>query len=112
MLLALVAVAGLAACGSSGDSDRPDSESVATIVVRDGKPVGGVRNLEYEHGDQIRLLVRSDVTDVVYVHLYELKKAVDAGGSVSVSFPANLPGLFAVYLEDRVEQIAEIMVNR
>ncbi len=112
LLLALTAIAGLAACGGGSEGKAADGESVATIVFRDGKPVGGVRNLEYEGGERIRFQVRSDVARVVYVHLYELKKRVPAGGSVSFSFPANEPGLFAVYVEKPETQIAEIMVNQ
>ena len=82
-----------------------------TIVIKGGKPVGGVQKLEYNKGDRIRFVVNSDVTDEVHVHGYDIPKDVKAGGSVSFNFPANLEGVFEVELESRKEQIAELRVN-
>jgi hypothetical protein len=127
-LLAAVVVVGLAACGSSSESneasnngvvtrpaDGPESASmggkVPTIVIRDGKPVGGIKQLEYNAGDQIRFEVTSDVADEVHVHGYDLMQNVPAGGTVSFDFPAEIEGIFEAELEGRKEQIAEIRVN-
>jgi hypothetical protein len=80
-------------------------------VVESGKPVGGIRELAYEKGDRIRFKVASDVADEVHVHGYDLAKDVDAGGTVSFDFPANIEGVFEAELESRKEQIAELRVN-
>jgi len=56
---------------------------VATIRVRDGKPVGGITKLDYTKGDQIRIKVVSDVADEVHLHGYDIGKDVKAGGSVT-----------------------------
>jgi hypothetical protein len=124
LLLAVVAIAGLAACGG-GDGASDDSTSTAkhaqgsgekvepatTIVVKNGEPVDGVQELEYNAGDQISFTVDSDVADEIHVHGYDLMKDVPAGGSVSFSFPAEIEGIFEVELEGRKEQIAELRVN-
>jgi hypothetical protein len=127
-LLALVAAAGLAACGSSSESneasnaggvtrpgDGPESASmggkVPTVVIRNGEPVGGIEELEYSAGDEIRFEVSSDVADEVHVHGYDLMQNVAAGGTVSFDFPAEIEGIFEVELEGRKEQIAELRVN-
>lgn len=132
-LAALAAAATLAACGSSPDSttdttaksttgkstakpgDSPESASmggkVPTVVIRDGEPVGGVEKLEYDAGDEIRFEVSSDVADEVHVHGYDLMEDVSAGGTVSFDFPAEIEGIFEVELEERGEQIAELVVN-
>ena len=83
----------------------------ATIEVRNAKPVGGVKRLEYKAGDRIRFVVHSDVVDEVHVHGYDLMKDVSAGDQVSFSFPAKLQGVFEVELESRSEQIAELRVS-
>lgn len=88
-----------------------EEASVPTIVIRNGEPVGGVRELEFSAGDEIRFRVRSDVADEVHVHGYDLSKAVTAGGTVSFSFPADLEGIFEAELEERGTQIAELRVN-
>jgi hypothetical protein len=131
LLLALLAIAGLSACGSSDDdSSTVSTESgstttadgsisqgsteqpaATTIVVRNGEPVGGVQELEYSAGEQVRFKVQSDVADEIHVHGYDLMKDVEAGGSVSFSFPADIEGIFEVELEGLKEQIAELRVN-
>lgn len=84
---------------------------VPTIVVENGKPVGGVRSLTYNKGEQIRFKVDSDVSDEIHVHGYDIMKDVEAGGSVSFDFPAGLEGVFEAELEGRKEQIIELTVN-
>jgi hypothetical protein len=82
-----------------------------TIVVRDAKPVGGVPSITAEQGERVRFVVRSDVSDGIHVHGYDIEKHVDAGGSVSFNFPAKIGGVFEVELEDRGVQIASLRVE-
>jgi hypothetical protein len=126
-LTALVAALALAACSSSDETneattgattrpaDGPESASmggkVPTIVIRNGEPVGGIKELEYNAGDEIRFEVTSDVADEVHVHGYDLMQDVPVGGTVSFDFPAEIEGIFEVELEGRIEQIAELRVN-
>ncbi len=114
-MLVVAALFGLTACGGGGNDAtatvaRGDGQFLETIVIRHGKPVGGVRDLYYVPGERIRLRVRSDVADTVYVHGYERKKHVPANGEVTFSIPTHESSVFAVYLEEREEQIAEVSV--
>jgi hypothetical protein len=128
LLVALALAVALAACGSGSDetneatgatttrpADGPESASmggrVPTIVIRDGEPVDGIKQLEYDAGQEIRFEVSSDVADEVHVHGYDLMQEVRAGGTVSFDFPAEIEGIFEVELEGRAEQIAELRVN-
>jgi hypothetical protein len=90
---------------------NPGAAAVPTIVVRNGEPVGGVRELSYAEGDRVRFKVSSDVADEVHVHGYDLAKEVEAGGTVSFDFPATIEGVFEAELEDRKEQVLELRVN-
>ena len=90
---------------------EPEVAADQQITVRNGKPVGGVKELSYESGDRIRFVVTSDVADEVHVHGYDVAKDVPAGGSVRFRFPAMLEGVFEVELEGRGEQIAELRVS-
>ena len=92
-------------------SEEPDVAAEEQITIRDGKPVGGVKKLDYKSGDQIRFIVTSDVADEVHVHGYDIAKDVEAGGSVRFSFPAKLEGVFEAELEDRKEPIAELRIS-
>jgi hypothetical protein len=103
---------GTTAQGTTAQAGRPaGGESQAIVNVSGGKPVGGVQKLSFKKGDQVRFRVNSDVTDEIHVHGYDFHKDVEAGGSVSFSFPAKIEGVFEVELEDRGEQIAQLSVR-
>lgn len=99
--------------GGSDESSKTSNASgkVPVIVIKDGKPIGGVRDLTYNAGEAIRFEVRSDVSDEIHVHGYDKMKDVEAGGSVRFDFPATLEGEFEAELEGRKEQIAELTVH-
>lgn len=96
---------------SSGEEAASRGGKVPTVTIRNGEPVGGVAELEYSAGDDVRFEVSSDVADEVHVHGYNLLQAVPAGGTVSFDFPAEIEGIFEVELESRGTQIAELTVN-
>jgi hypothetical protein len=95
----------------SGTDKSTSSGEVATIVVKNGKPVGGIKQLTYNEGERVRFKVDSDVSDEVHMHGYDIMKDVEAGGSVSFDFPATIEGVFEAELEGRKEQILELTVN-
>jgi hypothetical protein len=84
---------------------------VTTIVIKNGKPVGGIADLTYDKGENVRFKVDSDVSDEIHVHGYDIMKDVEAGGSVSFDFPATIEGIFEAELEGRGVQILELTVN-
>ena len=92
------------------ESTTVDAE-VPTIVIKDGQPVGGVQELSFTQGDDIRFIVDSDVSDEVHFHGYDVGMDVEAGGTVEFNVPATDTGVFEVELEERVIPIAEITVN-
>jgi hypothetical protein len=96
---------------NGGESGKTDGGKLQTIVVENAKPVGGIRRLTYNKGEQILFRVESDVSDEVHMHGYDIMKDVEAGGSVSFDFPATIEGVFEAELEGRKEQILELTVN-
>ncbi|HEX7294081.1 MAG TPA: hypothetical protein VF259_06025 [Solirubrobacterales bacterium] len=135
LLFALVALAGLAACGSDDDETTSDTttaettapangspqngkqpagdnqSSIETIVVRNGEPVDGIAELEYDAGEQVRFRVSSDEADEVHVHGYDVGEEIPAGGTATISFTADIEGIFEVELHGSEKQIAELRVN-
>jgi hypothetical protein len=95
---------------TSGDTTTADSR-VQTIVIKDGQPVGGVADLTFTEGEDIRFIVKSDVSDEVHFHGYDVGMDVEAGGQVEFDVPATITGVFEVELEQRVVPIASITVN-
>src|SRR5436190_22518941 len=115
----LLVIAVVAFIVLSGGGDNPSSTTsagtvdseVPVITVKNGQPVGGVQDLTFTQGDNIRFIVDSDVSDEVHFHGYDIGKDVKAGGTVEFNVPATDAGVFEVELESRVEQIAQITVN-
>jgi hypothetical protein len=94
-----------------GGGGGPSKSEVPTIVVRDGEPVGGVQDLTFTSGDDIRFDVKSDTAAEVHFHGYDVMEDVEAGGEVSFDVPADIEGVFEVELEETATQIAEITVE-
>jgi plastocyanin len=129
LLAAVVAIAVVAFIVlKPGDSKKTTSGSASTsstqsggtksskpvvpqVVVKGGKPVGGVKTITVNKGDQVRFVVNSDVSDEIHVHGYDFHKNVKVGGKVSFSFPAKIDGEFVIELESRGEQIISLVVN-
>jgi hypothetical protein len=97
--------------GGGAGEDKPQEPAVATIVVRDGQPVGGVQELEFAKGERIRFTVESDIAEEVHLHGYDIAKDVSAGGKVSFDVAATIEGVFEVELEHSVVSLAEITVT-
>ena len=135
-LAAIVALVAVIAIGSGGGEDESDvidtrtTPSAATttttgktparaepraqvpaIVLRDGRPVGGVEKLRFRKGGDIVFVVRSDTAQHVHLHGYDVLEDVPAGGRVRFDVPAKIDGAFEVELEETATPIAEITVD-
>src|SRR5436190_23871502 len=127
-LVVVVAVVGFVIAKSGSDDNSKTTATTSTtngvtvkgttpqnvpvkLVVKNGKPVGGVTKIKVNKGDPVRFTVTSDVSDEIHVHGYDFTKDVKKGGSVSFDFPAKIDGVFVIELESRSEQIASLEVN-
>ena len=90
---------------------QPAAPTVNTVVVKNAKPVGGIKKVKVGKGDTVRLVVKSDTADEIHIHGYDFHKDVAAGGSVAFKFPATIDGAFEIELENHKEQIAELTVE-
>jgi hypothetical protein len=81
------------------------------VVVKGGKPVGGIQRATVKKGQTVAIVVHSDVADEVHVHGYDLHKDVPAGGTVRITFPATIVGEFEAELESRKLQIVGFTVK-
>ncbi|HEY6771573.1 MAG TPA: hypothetical protein VI035_03875 [Solirubrobacterales bacterium] len=83
-------------------------------VDASGNPVGGVKTLTYNKGDQVRLEVTlAKPMEEIHVHGYD-KEAPAQKSPVRLSFPANIDGIFEIEVHhpDGTEaEIAELKVN-
>jgi hypothetical protein len=115
-----LATAALAGCGSNDSGSTSTTETTTTaaatpveveIVVENGAPKGGIVRQTVSQGDDVVLVVTSDVADEIHLHGYDKSKDVPAGGTIRLPFTATVPGRFEVELEQRSVQIADLTVN-
>jgi FtsP/CotA-like multicopper oxidase with cupredoxin domain len=90
---------------------KPAGPPTYTVVVKNAKPVGGIKKIKVNQGDRLRIVVRSDTADEIHVHGYDFMKDVTAGGKVVFNFKATIDGGFEIELENRKQQIAELTVQ-
>lgn len=99
---------------SNTSSNTSKGVQVLNVDAR-GNPVGGVKTLTYNKGDQVELRVNlAKPEDAVHVHGYEIEKPAKQS-PVTFGFPAKLDGVFEVEVHKLNEsgdaQIAELHVN-
>jgi hypothetical protein len=81
------------------------------VLVMGGAVAGGVQRFPVARGKTVELVVSSDVADEVHLHGYDRKVDVPAGGKATLSFVADVPGVFEVELEKSKVQIAQLEVR-
>lgn len=97
--------------GPATPKPAPAEPEIPPIVIRDGKPAGGVEEFLFEKGETIEFRVKSDAAHEIHLHGYDVTKDVPAGGSVRFKLEAKIDGVFEVEIEDTHTQIAELRVN-
>jgi len=96
---------------SETTTTEADTPTVVRITVVDGQPQDGIVRKTVTKGDQVVLVVTSDVADEIHFHGYDISRDVEAGGTVRLPFEATIPGRFEAELESRGVQIADITVQ-
>lgn len=101
------------ACAELEGSSAETAEGpVPTIEVKGGEPVGGIQDLEFDAGEQVRFKVTGDEAEEIHLHGYDLSEEIpQGGGTVEFDFPAEIEGIFEIELEEQAVQIAELQVN-
>jgi hypothetical protein len=72
---------------------------------------GAERKLTVAHGDVVRLRVRADTAEEVHVHGYDIKKELQPGQTATVSFKADIEGVFEIELERSATLLATLTVK-
>ena len=101
---------------TTGTNTAPATTTTAgpttiTIVVENAAPAGGIKRATVAKGDNVVLVVHSDVADEIHLHGYNLSTDVAAGGVGRIRFVATVPGRFEAELEQRGVQIADLTVT-
>ena len=70
-----------------------------------------VRTLEFKEGDRVEFRVRHDGPEHVHVHGYDIFQDLEPGKTATVTFKADITGIFEVELEDSGTPIGELKVE-
>jgi hypothetical protein len=89
----------------------PTTTTQAVDVTVVGGVVDGPDLFEYNVGDQVEIVVLTDVADEVHVHGYDVMFDAEPGVPVVISFEADAQGIFEVELEGSSLELFEIQVT-
>ena len=70
-----------------------------------------VVKLEFKQGDTVKFRVVSDTPEEVHIHGYDIAKDLEPGKVTTVSFPADITGIFEIEYEHAGEQIGQLRVD-
>jgi heme/copper-type cytochrome/quinol oxidase subunit 2 len=94
-----------------GMSGPPHAPQRVEIHYANGVVQGGVSRIAVALGQPVVLVVSSDVADEVHLHGFDRKAPVPAGGTASVEFVADRPGVFEAELESRSTPLAQFEIR-
>ena len=94
-----------------GRSQAVEPDARFEVEVKGGTVEGGIPRLEAAVGDLVEVTVRSDVTDDVHLHVYDLSVAVLAGMPAVMRVEADIPGIFEAELHEAGFKVFELEVS-
>ena len=88
---------------------RPPQPDFVVLVVGDTISGGGRKTVTL--GKTVRIQVVSDAKDEVHLHGYDRKVDLTAGRPATLTFVADVPGIFEVELESRGLKLLDLVVR-
>ena len=80
-------------------------------VEVEGRRLPSPATIAVNQGDRVSLRVEADVTDRVHVHGYDLLTELSPDREATITFRANVPGVFEIELEDAGQPLAQLEVR-
>lgn len=96
---------------TAGPETGAAAEPTLRISYADGQVSGETGRVPVALGTTVTVLVRSDVADEVHLHGYDKTVAVPAGGSATLRFSADIPGVFELELHEAGITLASLEVS-
>jgi hypothetical protein len=98
--------------GQGANGQAAPGPKLEEIVLRGGKPEGGVRSIRVTKNDSVRLVVSSDAEDLVHLHGYDIEKKVAPGKPAQFQFKADIEGVFEIESHEAEEAGREPLLAR
>jgi hypothetical protein len=87
----------------------PDTVTIRIAIPSDVAPT--TRRYSVKQGRKVVIVVRTELSDHVHLHGYDLMADVGPGKPATIRFTASSPGRFELELEDRGLEFAELEVR-
>ncbi|MCD2195154.1 hypothetical protein LQ327_17440 [Actinomycetospora endophytica] len=87
------------------------AERVIKVSQAHGAITGDTGRVQVARGSTVTLEVTSDVADQVHVHGYDKEENIPAGGTATVRFVADIPGVFETELHGSDKQLLQLEVS-
>ena len=92
--------------GSAAEETATPTPKPKPPLLRAGKETA----LTFEEGETVRFRVVSDEAEEVHVHGYDIKKDLEPGKTETMSFKADITGIFEIELEHSGTLLAQLKV--
>jgi hypothetical protein len=89
----------------------PPDETVTIRITVPAEAAPKVRKFSVRRGRRVELVIRSELSDHVHLHGYDLLADVAPGTPGRITFTADAPGRFDIELEERGLEIGELEVR-
>jgi len=86
-------------------------EEGRVVVEVEGQRLPDPATIEVTQGQRVSLRVEANVSDEVHVHGYELLTALSPGERATITFRADIPGVFEIELERAGQLLARLEVR-
>jgi len=80
--------------GTTETPAPPPKPEVTRIQVKGGVVAGGVKEIDAEKGETVRIVVTSDTPDEIHLHGYDLEREAEPGRPARFRFKADVEGVF------------------
>jgi hypothetical protein len=81
------------------------------VEIRGGQVSGDTGRVPVELGDQVTLTVTSDAADELHLHGYDLEAELAPGEPATLSFTADIPGVFEAELHEAGTVLLSLQVG-
>lgn len=85
---------------TAGGPGTPDADVVLEATVAGGSVTEGGGRQEIPLGSSVALVVTADVEDEIHLHGYDVSAHTVPGQPVTLTFTANIPGVFEVEMHE------------
>lgn len=88
-----------------------DVGTTIEVEVAGGKPVDGVQRHRIDPRDTVTIIVTGDTTDELHIHGYDLVVPFAPDQPGTITFEANIPGIFEVETHHHGDLVMELQVG-